>query len=136
MVTTKVKDLIPETAKQLGLPEEHLFLMYSFYTKENKKILSNMTHLHLTLRGLGRMTIKGWEIVKQIEILKKKVERSRIEESLKENEDKLKVFEAVLPKWEEQEKRKMEVKKKKQEYYKNKETDNDSQRETSTSLEQ
>jgi hypothetical protein len=135
MVTTKIKDLIPETAKQLGLPEEHLYLMYSFYTKENKKLLSNMTHLHLTLRGLGRMTIKGWEITRQIEELKRKVERAKSDETVKENQEKLKVFENVLPKWEEQEKRKMETKRMKQEYYKNKETKDDTQRQTSTGLE-
>jgi hypothetical protein len=135
MVTTKIKDLIPETAKQLGLPEEHLYLMYSFYTKENKKLLSNMTHLHLTLRGLGRMTIKGWEITRQIEELKRKVERAKSDETVKENQEKLKVFENVLPKWEEQEKRKMETKRRKQEYYKNKETKDDTQRQTSTGLE-
>ncbi len=135
MVPTKVKDLIPETAKELGLPEEHFALMYSFYVKEIKKMLSNMEHLNVTLRGLGTMTIKGWEIKDQIQTIKQNLPLCRAEESIRDYEEKLALFESVLPKWEEQEAKKHEVKKRKQEYYKNKEAQNESEGKTTSSLE-
>ena len=135
MVPTKVKDLIPETANELGLPEEHLAAMYSFYVKENKKILSNMDHLHVILRGLGTMTIKGWEIKNQLHQLGFAIRRCRTEECNQECREKIALFERVLPKWEEQETRKHKVKKLKQEYYKNKEANNESEGKTTSSLE-
>jgi len=133
MRPTKVKELIPEVANTLQLPADHLSAMYSFYIRENKKILSGMEKLHVTLRGLGRMTIKGWEIQRRLDYMRNKVRICRAEESIKHYQDKIKVFEKVLPLWEEQEKRKMVAKKLKQEYYKNKE--NDSERKNTSSLE-
>jgi hypothetical protein len=135
MVSTKAKDLIPEAAKELGLPEEHLKIMFSFYIKENKKVLSNLEYLNVRLNGLGVMTIKGWEIEKQIEQMKKYMLQCRIEESIQEYERNIKVFERVLPKWKEQEKNKKIAKKRKQEYYKNKEANNDLKRKDTNSLE-
>jgi hypothetical protein len=137
MTPTKVKDLIPEVAKKLGIPEEHLAAMYSFYIKENKKILSNMEELHVTLKGLGTMTIKGWEIKKEIERRNAKILNSFNEENIKELREEIVLYEKVLVKWEEQEQRKKLTGKKKQEFYKNKEKEanNESERKTTGSLE-
>lgn len=137
MTPTKVKDLIPEVAKKLGIPEEHLAAMYSFYTKEIKKILSNMEELHVNLKGLGTMTIKGWEIKKEIERRNAKILNCSNEDNINELREEIVLYEKALVKWEEQEQRKKLTGKRKQEFYKNKEKEanNESEGKTTGSLE-
>jgi hypothetical protein len=96
-----------------------------------------MEELHITLKGLGTMTIKGWEIKKEIERRNAKILNSFNEENIKELREEIVLYEKVLVKWEEQEQRKKLTGKKKQEFYKNKEKEanNESERKTTGSLE-
>lgn len=136
MVPTKTKDLVPEVAKDLNIPEEDLSLMYSFYNKDLKNTLSNMDELNVHLKGLGTMKIKGWDIKKQIEKREYKITVAKKEENIEDLKRQIEVFKKVLSKWEEQETERKAVGKKKHEYYKNKELNNDSERKTDTGLEE
>lgn len=135
MIPTKTKDLVPEVAESLGIPEEHLGAMYSFYNKELKRILSSMEEINVALPGLGTMAIKGWSIEKEIEKREFRISNSEKEENIAELKRQIELFKAALVKWEKQQKKKKEVRKRKQEHYKNKEA-NDTERETDISLEE
>jgi hypothetical protein len=136
MIPTKTKDLVPEVARELNIPEEDLSVMYSFYNKDIKATLSNMDELNVIVKGLGTMVIKGWDIQKQIDKREYKISISRSPENIAELYRQIELFKKVLPKWQEQEKEKKLAGKKKQQYYKNKEAENDSQGKTDTGLEE
>lgn len=126
MTPTKVRELIPEVAKYIGIPTEDLSHMLSYYFKENKKAMSNLEHLHVTLRGLGNMTIKGWEIEKQIEKKMRSLALSRIPESAQSIEEQIEIYEKALVKWREEKLTQKHASKLKKEYYENKKLQNES----------
>jgi hypothetical protein len=120
MIPTKVKDLIPETAKDLNISEEDLSNMLSFYFKEVKKKMSNLEYLHFVIRGLGNMTIKGWLIEKEIEDKQKSLSLSSKAENIEKLKFEIDLLEKVLPKWKEEKRLKKEHIVIKKEYYNNK----------------
>ncbi len=120
MIPAKARDLIPELAKQIGIPEEDLANMLSFYFKENKRIASKLEKAHIILRGLGILNIQGW----------------KLEDKIKEAEDSedIPLFEAALERWKQERVKKKQVGIKKKQFYDNKNTNNELDRETPTGM--
>jgi hypothetical protein len=86
---TKVKDLIPEVAEYLNIPEEHLKVIMNFYNKGNKQILSELLYPFVKIRGLGVMVQRGWDLNKTIGYKKQDIKaesdsrrRSKLREEL------------------------------------------------------
>ena len=121
MIPTRSKDLLKVVAKELDIPESEVNTIVSFYYKECKKMLENLDHTTVVLRGLGRMVLLGWNIEKEI----KKKEAALLTHSnpgkLQKLEEELVILRKALPMWEQKVANKKEVIKRKQEYYKNKE---------------
>lgn len=135
MIPTKVKTLVPEVANALNIPEEHLGNMVSFFYKENKKLLVNLEHLHVSLEGLGKMTIKGWLIREYIEKCERIIETTKNQETADGVTELKKIYERIEKKWIEQETRKKEFRKVKKQYYdKVKQDNNETQGKNSESL--
>lgn len=122
MVPTKARALIPEVAGNIGIPAEDLTLLVNCYYKENKRLLSSMSHLHIKLRSLGLMTIKGWEINKEIKLANRSLEMSSNYNTIGNLKEQISNLEAIKVQWDIQEQERKEVKKKKQQYYKDKES--------------
>lgn len=122
MIPTKARDLIPGLAKQIGIPEDDLTAMLSFYFKENKRIASTLQENHIILRGLGTFNIQGW----------------KLEEKIKECEkpEQLPLLDSALIRWNAEKVRKREVGIKKKQFYDNKTISDDSQGKDTISLEE
>lgn len=135
MVPTKAKNLIPEVAIKLNIPEDHLDNMVSFYYKENKKLLSELKHLHILLKGLGRMTIKGWLLKESIEKFDSLILLSKKDEIVKHAKLNKVRYEEIEKKWIDQEKRKKEMRILKKDYYNKKQDTHETKRKDSSSLE-
>lgn len=120
MVPIKLKGLIPQLAKELEIPEEHLKVLIGYYYKENRKLLENLEYLHIKLRGLGVMTIKGWDIQKRIADLKYRVYASRSVNTRVEYQRELDNYTRILQEWEKQEEYKKSIKLSRKQYYDNK----------------
>lgn len=115
MTPTKVRHLIPELAKQIGIPEEDLANMLSFYFKENKRIASKLEHPHIVLRGLGVLNIQGW-------LLEKKIQEC-------EKSENLPLLDNALTRWNEERQFKKSKGVMKKQFYENKLNNNESQTE-------
>jgi hypothetical protein len=135
MVPTKAKDLIPEVADDIGIPVEDLSNMLSFYYKENKRLMSNLEHVFVVLRGLGNMGLKGWTIEKEISQKEFVINISRKEENIQALQDHISLLKKGLEIWKQEKARQKESIKDKQKYYENKKSKDDTQREITSGLE-
>jgi hypothetical protein len=129
MIPAKAKDLIPEVAQQIGIPEEHLQSMVSFYFKEVKQVLVNLDHLHVRIKGFGTMNMRGWDLEdniknadRQLTVFTSPIARGNIT-AHKE------VMERAKVKWDDEMRRKKEAGILKKQFYDNKtkEQQNDTQ---------
>ena len=136
MVPTKAKDLIPEVANTLSIPEEHLQNIVSFFYKENKQLLVGLEHMHLKFRGLGTMHIKGWLLDRYIEDYEEKLTVYSSPEILEDIRSRRDLYIKAKEKWSSEKKKKREAGVLKKQYYDNKLTkENDTERENTGSLE-
>ncbi len=134
MIPTKVKDLIPEVAEQIGIPEEDLANIMSFYFKEIKKELSELGHLHFRFAGLGTLTLMGWLLDEKIKDCKCTLEMSIKPENIQKLKKELKNLQNAKVMWEAERQARRDMAVVKKEYYKNKSTDNELERENTTGL--
>jgi nucleoid DNA-binding protein len=74
----KAKELIPEVAKELDLPEQMIKDITDFYWQEVRKSLSSLKHSRVHITNLGDFTIKHWKLDDMIEMLE------RFKENLKQ----------------------------------------------------
>lgn len=77
MKPRKSKELIPDVAKQLGVSEQMVSDVTSFYWHEIRKSLSSLKHARIHITNLGDFTIKHWKIDERIESLEKFKENFR-----------------------------------------------------------
>jgi nucleoid DNA-binding protein len=73
----KAKELIPETANDLGLSESLVQDIVTYYYQEVRKSLSSLKHARVHLTNLGDFTIKHWKIDEKIEMLEKFEEKNK-----------------------------------------------------------
>jgi nucleoid DNA-binding protein len=64
----KIKDLIPQLAKELGLSEKEVASVLGVYWDKVRKTLSSLDHNRLYLKGLGTFYVKPWAVNKKMEI--------------------------------------------------------------------
>jgi nucleoid DNA-binding protein len=67
----KAKQLLPEVAESVGLPEQTVKDITDFYWQEIRKSLSSLKHTRVHITNLGDFTIKHWKIDDKISILEK-----------------------------------------------------------------
>lgn len=77
MKPLKAKELIPETANDLGLSESLVQDIVTYYYQEVRKSLSSLKHARVHLTNLGDFTIKHWKIDEKIEMLEKFEEKNK-----------------------------------------------------------
>lgn len=77
MKPKKSKELIPDVAKQLGVSEQMVSDVTSFYWHEIRKSLSSLKHARIHITNLGDFTIKHWKIDERIESLERFKENFR-----------------------------------------------------------
>lgn len=77
MKPKKSKELIPDVAKQLGVSEQMIADVTSFYWHEIRKSLSSLKHARVHVTNLGDFTIKHWKLSDKIEMLEKFKENFR-----------------------------------------------------------
>jgi hypothetical protein len=65
----KSKDLIPIVAEQLGVSQQMVSDVTSFYWQEIRKSLSSLKHARIHVTNLGDFTIKHWKLDDKIEKL-------------------------------------------------------------------
>jgi hypothetical protein len=65
----KSKDLIPIVAEELGLSQQMVSDVTSFYWQEIRKSLSSLKHARIHVTNLGDFTIKHWKLDDKIEKL-------------------------------------------------------------------
>lgn len=120
MIPTKVKDLIPGIASTLGLPDEDLGNMISFYFKELNYQMSVFTHTSFVIRGLGNMSVKGWNFITEIEAKKKVLANSSNPDKIKSIEAEIELYNTGYQLWAEEKERQKQAKERKKNYYNNK----------------
>ena len=69
MKPRKSKDLIPIVAEELGLSQQMVSDVTSFYWQEIRKSLSSLKHSRIHVTNLGDFTIKHWKLDDKIEKL-------------------------------------------------------------------
>ena len=109
MVPTRIKELIPEVAKEVDIPQEHLSLIVSVYYKELRRSLSDFKYLHIKIPGLGRMTIKGWLLQEKIDEVQQKMSRAATDIIRTEYQGQLDRLVTIKAKWDIQEKDRKQV---------------------------
>jgi len=62
----KVKNLVPELAKQLQLSEQEINSVLEVYWSKVRKTLSSLDHNAVYLKGLGTFVLKPWQIEKTV----------------------------------------------------------------------
>ena len=77
MKPRKSKELIPDVAKQLGVSEQMVSDVTSFYWHEIRKSLSSLKHARVHVTNLGDFTIKHWKLDDKIDMLEKFKENFR-----------------------------------------------------------
>ena len=77
MKPKKSKELIPDVAKQLGVSEQMVSDVTSFYWHEIRKSLSSLKHARVHVTNLGDFTIKHWKLDDKIDMLEKFKENFR-----------------------------------------------------------
>lgn len=95
MKPLKAKELIPETAKELGLPEELVNDIVTFYYHEVRKSLSGLDHVRVHLTNLGDFTIKHWKLDEKIQMLETFEERNK-QKGLQQMTARFKVAETLF----------------------------------------
>jgi nucleoid DNA-binding protein len=73
----KSKELIPNVAKDLGVSEQMVSDVTSFYWHEIRKSLSSLKHARVHVTNLGDFTIKHWKLNDKIDMLEKFKENFR-----------------------------------------------------------
>ena len=69
MKPRKSKELIPIVAEELGLSQQMVSDVTSFYWQEIRKSLSSLKHARIHVTNLGDFTIKHWKLDDKIESL-------------------------------------------------------------------
>ena len=69
MKPRKSKDLIPIVAEELGISQQMVSDVTSFYWQEIRKSLSSLKHARIHVTNLGDFTIKHWKLDDKIENL-------------------------------------------------------------------
>ena len=69
MKPRKSKELIPIVAEELGLSQQMVSDVTSFYWQEIRKSLSSLKHARIHVTNLGDFTIKHWKLDDKIEKL-------------------------------------------------------------------
>lgn len=136
MIPTKVKDLIPLAAAHIGIPEEHLANILSFYYKGIKAHLSQLDHNHITLRGLGMMNIKGWGIEKRTFDVQQTISASKNRENIEELEKQIVLYRKANERWLDEQAQKQRVKELKKQYYANKNANDEFEGQVTDGLEE
>ena len=77
MRPSKAKDLIPEVAKELGIPEHTVQDVVDYYWQEIRKNLSSLTHPRIHITNLGDFTVKHWKVDDKIDRLQKWEENNK-----------------------------------------------------------
>lgn len=77
MKPRKSKELIPIVAEELGLSQQMVSDVTSFYWQEIRKSLSSLKHARVHVTNLGDFTIKHWKLDDKIEGLEKFKENFR-----------------------------------------------------------
>ena len=77
MKPRKSKELIPIVAKELGISQQMVLDVTSFYWQEIRKSLSSLKHARVHVTNLGDFTIKHWKLDDKIEGLEKFKENFR-----------------------------------------------------------
>ena len=77
MKPRKSKELIPIVAEELGLSQQMVSDVTSFYWQEIRKSLSSLKHARIHVTNLGDFTIKHWKLDDKIEGLEKFKENFR-----------------------------------------------------------
>ena len=77
MKPKKSKELIPDVAKDLGVSEQMVSDVTSFYWHEIRKSLSSLKHARVHVTNLGDFTIKHWKLDDKIDMLEKFKENFR-----------------------------------------------------------
>lgn len=67
MKPRKSKELIPIVAEELGLSQQMVSDVTSFYWQEIRKSLSSLKHSRVHVTNLGDFTIKHWKLDDKIE---------------------------------------------------------------------
>jgi hypothetical protein len=73
----KSKELIPNVAKNIGVSEQMVSDVTSFYWHEIRKSLSSLKHARVHVTNLGDFTIKHWKLDNKIDMLEKFKENFR-----------------------------------------------------------
>ena len=68
MKPKKIKDLIPQLAKELQLSEKEVASVISLYWEKVRKTLSSLEHNRLYMKGLGTFYVKPWAVEKKMEV--------------------------------------------------------------------
>lgn len=68
MKPKKVKNLIPQLAKDLQLSEEEIKSVLDLYWDKIRKTLSSLEYNRLYLKGLGTFYVKPWALDKKLKI--------------------------------------------------------------------
>lgn len=69
MKPRKSKDLIPIVAEELGISQQMVSDVTSFYWQEIRKSLSSLKHARIHVTNLGDFTIKHWKLDDKIDKL-------------------------------------------------------------------
>ena len=77
MKPKKSKELIPNVAKNIGVSEQMVSDVTSFYWHEIRKSLSSLKHARVHVTNLGDFTIKHWKLDNKIDMLEKFKENFR-----------------------------------------------------------
>lgn len=89
----KIRDLIPEVAKEQGIPEQDMNDIISLYFKEVRSSLSNIDTQCIHMEGLGRFNLKGWRLKYAIRDKKLEISRAKLGESVKKRKEELEILE-------------------------------------------
>lgn len=95
MKPLKAKELISETAVEMGVSEQMVSDIVSFYYHEVRKSLSGLEHVRVHLTNLGDFTIKHWKLSEKIEMLEKFEERNK-QKGLQQMTARFKVAETLF----------------------------------------
>jgi Rps23 Pro-64 3,4-dihydroxylase Tpa1-like proline 4-hydroxylase len=67
----KAKQLLPEVAEKVDLPEQAVKDIIDFYWQEVRKSLSSLKHSRVHITNLGDFTIKHWKLDDRITMIEK-----------------------------------------------------------------
>lgn len=67
----KAKQLLPEVAEKVNLPEQAVKDIIDFYWQEVRKSLSSLKHSRVHITNLGDFTIKHWKLDDRILMIEK-----------------------------------------------------------------